>query len=297
MNFKLISTNNLYSERTNYLAKKLPSWMDLREKESVFQQLENYAAANPLDDLSDRILKVLNTKFIDKVDESLSYISFKTKVKNFMLEEKTLELENPADYIAKFKGKYIKITINEIDFILSEEEKCFYDLKKGLIHFKQPYLSSLVEEDNNLKIINLNNKNEYFLKKELIEHRIWNPFDEFGFLFDLERIPKEDNKSYKERILDVNKNPGSSTRQGLINHISRELGLKHKDVKIRELNDVKYRDSYIKNGLADKYLVSIAKDIRDNIPLFWNELKWDEDYWDIVDENGYGYDYLPVLTD
>jgi hypothetical protein len=165
------------------------------------------------------------------------------------------------------------------------------------------YTDYINENDGSFKKIKCYTKEdfgfiEYFLKNKLIPHHIWNPFDEFGFLFDLERIPLETNESYKKRILDVNKNPGNSTKDGLYNHISRELGLNKNEISIEELNDKYYRENLIENsGLPTDKLFYIFEYIRNNIPLFWNELIWDEGYWDIVNKNGEEYDYLPFFAD
>ena len=54
---------------------------------------------------------------------------------------------------------------------------------------------------------------------------IYNQFDEFGLLTSLPRLPQEDNATYKHRLLDVYINRANSTYVGLINGITRELGL------------------------------------------------------------------------
>jgi hypothetical protein len=54
---------------------------------------------------------------------------------------------------------------------------------------------------------------------------VWNVFDEHGLLLDLERIPAEDNVEYQDRILDVYKHRAGPRYRGLVNGITRELGL------------------------------------------------------------------------
>jgi len=56
-------------------------------------------------------------------------------------------------------------------------------------------------------------------------HPVFNELDRHGLLLDLKRIRGESNESYKKRLLDVMVHPASSTYTGLINGISRELGL------------------------------------------------------------------------
>ena len=56
-------------------------------------------------------------------------------------------------------------------------------------------------------------------------HQIFNEYDEMGLLLGLPRIVGEKNNTYKQRLFDVIVNRASSTYRGLINGITRELGL------------------------------------------------------------------------
>jgi len=50
---------------------------------------------------------------------------------------------------------------------------------------------------------------------ELASQAVWNVFDEHGLLLDLKRLPGESNISYKKRLMDVTKNRGGASYQGL----------------------------------------------------------------------------------
>jgi len=54
---------------------------------------------------------------------------------------------------------------------------------------------------------------------------IFNSLDEHGILLGLPRLKGETNKAYKQRLLDVGVNKANSSYSGLLNGISRELGL------------------------------------------------------------------------
>lgn len=56
-------------------------------------------------------------------------------------------------------------------------------------------------------------------------YNVFNEFDRIGILLGLSRLENEDNISYKQRLLDVFVNRANSTYRGLINGITRELGL------------------------------------------------------------------------
>lgn len=56
-------------------------------------------------------------------------------------------------------------------------------------------------------------------------HAVWNELDDIGILLNLPRIDEEANISYKQRLFDVFAHRADSTYTGLINGITRELGL------------------------------------------------------------------------
>lgn len=58
-----------------------------------------------------------------------------------------------------------------------------------------------------------------------VPNPVFNEFDYFGTLLGLQRLPEETNDLYKARLFGVFTNRASSTYTGLINGITRELGL------------------------------------------------------------------------
>lgn len=56
-------------------------------------------------------------------------------------------------------------------------------------------------------------------------HSVFNEFDRHGLLLALPRIKGEKNAVYKQRLMDVFVNRANSTYRGLINGVTRELGL------------------------------------------------------------------------
>ena len=67
-----------------------------------------------------------------------------------------------------------------------------------------------------------------FTGTDIKPHQMFNELDKFGLLLGLDRLSNERNLEYKERLLDVFANRADSTTRGLINGITRELGLKIK---------------------------------------------------------------------
>jgi len=56
-------------------------------------------------------------------------------------------------------------------------------------------------------------------------HAVYNEFDKQGLLLGLKRLEEERNPEYKQRLLDIFINRAGSSYHGLINGITRELGL------------------------------------------------------------------------
>lgn len=137
------------------------------------------------------------------------------------------------------------------------------------------------------------------LHYEYMLHHIWNVFDEFGMLLGISRLPGERNEAFKNRILDVFKNPGGATKQGLVNGISRELGIDHSDVQLGSLADEPYVQSSLMNPdgtPSDKYL-SYVEQINSNLGFAWDSMNWGEAYWRSIEENNMGFHYLPHIWD
>jgi len=133
-------------------------------------------------------------------------------------------------------------------------------------------------------------------------YNVWNCFDEFGLLLGLQRIPGEKNREYRARLLDVYINPANSTYDGLLNGISRELGLSVSAISIERLDNL-MDPTYAGNLLNDEghaigtKLVDYADEVYDHNPIFYGNIVCDESYWDGVDEETNGYSYLPHIWD
>lgn len=61
---------------------------------------------------------------------------------------------------------------------------------------------------------------------------VWNTFDEFGLLVDTNRIPQETNTGYRDRLLDAYTHRAGPRYKGLVNGVTRELGLSYNDTGI-----------------------------------------------------------------
>lgn len=95
---------------------------------------------------------------------------------------------------------------------------------------------------------------------EQIKKSIFNSLDEHGVLLDLPRIPGEKNKDYKARLLDVGVNRASSAYSGLLNGITRELGMSYYDVIEIGFSATPLDTSYIPTMVVDHTSLIIYED-------------------------------------
>jgi len=132
----------------------------------------------------------------------------------------------------------------------------------------------------------------------------------------LDRIPKELNSDYKDRLFDVYENPADSTEQGMINGVVRELGIKklvedYDDsdatsilasgygVRINVLNDETYTDDQLNsnNNALGTYLEEAVTKLDDIGSILWNKATFDLSFTDVISEEYTGLAYLPNLYD
>lgn len=134
---------------------------------------------------------------------------------------------------------------------------------------------------------------------EYMLHHTWNPFDEFGMLLGIRRLPGERNEAFKNRILDVFKNPGGATKIGITNALSRELGIDKSEVKLGSLSDDNYVSTELMNpdGTPTKKYIGYVDQINSSLGFAWDHMNWGEAYWRSIEENNLGFHYLPHIWD
>jgi len=64
------------------------------------------------------------------------------------------------------------------------------------------------------------------------ERPLWNIFDDFAALLDIQRLPDEDNYKLIDRVKDAVNNPGAPYYEGVLNSSTRELGIKKESAGI-----------------------------------------------------------------
>jgi hypothetical protein len=139
---------------------------------------------------------------------------------------------------------------------------------------------------------------------------IFNNFDEFGARVGLERLYKETNSRYKQRILDVSKNIPGIHSDGLKRTLRRELDIWKAygvDVDsdstqafpyIYEISDLEKTTPYFSpSGKPEKMFKDLVEDLNNRYPSNIGYVKWGEGTWDYSGMDGEGVSRIPAIYD
>lgn len=144
-----------------------------------------------------------------------------------------------------------------------------------------------------------------------IQVQNYNTFDELGLKVGLQRLKGESNLNYKNRILDVYKNPPSANIEGLKRTLRRELDIwraygatPNSDYlgatpEILEISDIeKYGENYYDpQGNANESLYEFVERMNLRFPANFGYAKWGETYWDYAGTKQEGVSSIPQTTD
>jgi hypothetical protein len=283
-----------FSIYTKQLQAMLPQWMKMaKDTESVGAQFLNVFGLE-FEDVMDYLELLSQNQFIGSADLSQIDISYKVPLALPIILD-TQDIDNVIAY--KDGSSYrvqIVSTLQEFYSAGPDEHVAIVDRTDGIIYVRPP--SSYIDANINqpYDYLTINQASHY----DMILHAIWNAFDEFGLLLGIYRLYGERNGAFKNRILDIFKNPGNSTKQGLVNALSRELGVSKESVVINELSNIAFKDTLLnEDGSPTAKLVSYADKINKLLGFSWDNMSWDEAYWHSVSEANVGFDYLPHVWD
>lgn len=214
-----------FAKYTNLILNALPHWFKMRKgsADSIGARFLNIAGLK-LDDMRfvlDYAYRqcYMNTIDIDQVDfcyKAIIPMPFKVSdITSVLAYGSGLK---KAQNLKEFFGIDQNIRTKNLNAL----DTWFVDEKRNIIYVRRKFNVDATYSNGYLEFV-INNTT---YKQELIPHHVWNFFDEFGLLLCCPRIPEEPNVEYKKRIEDVFKNPANASRDGLINGIARELGLR-----------------------------------------------------------------------
>lgn len=279
---------------TQNMQAMLPQWMKMaKDPDSVGARFLDVFGLE-FQDINEYLTTTIENQYIDTADIGQIDIIYKVPLAlPVVLDiDKVDRIEIRKDGIEHTVR--LRSTLREF-YSKDENNNAILDRKAGVAYIR---ISDEMMEENILKPFDsvLVNGTEHY---EFVIHHVWNAFDEFGLLLGIERLFAERNAAFKERILDVFRKPGNSTKQGLINALSRELGITEEEVVINEFADKAFRGSLLNehNGSPTPKLLNYVDRINKVFGFTWDNMAWGEAYWRSIEETQMGLEYLPHVWD
>lgn len=264
---------------TNILREYFPRWMEIRTKDTSIGAQFLEAFGLQLTDIQQFLDEMMNNRFIGTANIGEVDVIYKTFVQTAVLNDTPL-------VVSDSKGNIIPECKLLKDFYSTDKNGYVYDTETNILYIRRNYRT-------------IGNTKEYFkdvyiqgIQHALESHHVWNVFDEFGMLLGVYRLNGETNADFKNRILDVFKNPPSHTVQGLKNHLGRMLNIGRESISINPLSRLAETEIDIHGNATPKFVSYIEK-LNKLLPFTWDTMRWDEGYWDMFDK--IGLDYLPHI--
>jgi hypothetical protein len=207
-----------YSYVTDRLVRGFPSWSKIRkDPNSIGAQFLNVFGVE-FSDIDTFLSAALNNQTIGTANLGDVDWIYKTRVSGEDLDTSSI--------ITACNDLSEKITLKDTTITEPIDRECFtllefYSTQASLHPFIVDFKDRLLYSKNKYTSITIDGI-EFGASEP---HHIWNVFDEFAMLLGLRRRFLESNAALKERVLDVFRFPGNSTKLGLIRSIGRELGL------------------------------------------------------------------------
>jgi hypothetical protein len=219
-----------FNKYTSLLRKEFPTWSKIRKDPNAIGSQFLSVVGLDLEEMEWVLDYAYKQTYIGTADINQADIVYKARIPNSLRPDTNYRFSSdshilhPSEDVNSFlapprkTGEYPS---------LQRDTDCYIDFDSKYIYVKYPFGKN--EEYNDgyvtLSIVDEWNTVIHSEPMPLLLHHVWNFFDEFGLLLNTPRLHGERNASYKERILDVFRRPANSAFRGLINGISRELGL------------------------------------------------------------------------
>lgn len=277
---------------TRRMMSLLPQWMKMAKDEaSVGAQFLDVFGME-FKDVEEMVEDFQSSFYIGQAKVSTIDIVFKVPVANenlFDLEGVTaIDFEMEGERYRAEDAKTLRRFYQEFS-----EPMFIADQEEGYVYIRVD-LDTISDLERPFEKVYVNGKAHY----EFILHHVWNPFDEFGMLLGVERLYKERNESFKERILDVFRKPGNATREGMKNSIARGLGVDTSEVEVLDFQEKAFRgELFDHKGRPTRKMRSYAKRIREEMAMTWDDMEYGKARWQSIENKRLGLKVLPRLWD
>lgn len=280
------------SQAAKNILKKFPSWMALY-KDSYDQATPNLYVPQTT---AGKFITALVGDNLDSFDRQLDLL----KINSFIERASEDELawiyssNNVNTIFHKVIGAGIEFARidNIVDFL-----KC---KKTDYVFYHNPINREIITLREYFPL-QIKNENSGLTDLTQTPVQIFNWFDELGLRVGVTRLYLEENKSFKERILDAFKNPIGTDLESFKKTLRRELNLwkafgvepssDHVGAtpEILEMSDIISSTPYFMAGgnHTDEF-VELIKEININYPNNWGYFKFDESIWDYAGLNQEG---------
>ena len=285
------------SKFTQNLMAKFPSWMKMsKDVNSLGAQFLDVFGLT-FEDVQDEIDEMVRNFYITTANTEIVDWIYKVPLQTERVVDSNGSIDIQEITITNNDGSVMQVyrSNNVQNFYHRNAQMPNYWLDRANeVIYLRIDLDYIEDWDNPFETITINGANHY----DLFLHQVWNLFDEFGLLVGLKRLNKEPNRWFKERILDVFRNPGNVSRNGIYNGIARELDINPELINIKSLDDVEEDDSLTySDGTPTRKLMRYAKQINQTLKYSWDDLNLDQAYWFSVSQNNMAIDYLPHIWD
>ena len=282
---------------TRNLMAKFPSWMKMaKDPESIGAQFLDVFGVT-FQDFEDEMNEAVRNFYITTANTEIIDWIYKVPLINEEVVDSTGHLDIQEVYILDEEGNQTNVNrsphVQNFYHRNAKKPNYWLDRANETIYLRMD-LDEVVDLDHPFKSLVINGSPHY----TLFLHQVWNMFDEFGLLVGLKRHYKETNLFFKERILDVFRNPGATNRTGLQAGIERELGLEPGIVKIKNFDNIEQDDSLMyTDGQPTRKLMEYAKKVNETLKYSWDEMNLDQAYWFSISQENIAIDYLPHIWD
>lgn len=284
----------MVNQHTKRMMERLPQWMKMAKDENSVgaQFLDSFAME--YGDVEQMLSDFQRNFYIGSADIDLIDIVFRVPLASEELVD-FIDFDFVTFAYEEGGQEYPALdAVNMRRFYARYTEPLFLvDRDEGMLYVRVD-LDMIQDLDKAFAFISMNGRKHY----EYFVHHVWNPFDEFGFLLGVERLYGERNEQLKERILDVFRKPGNTTKQGLVNGIARELGLMESEVEVHDFQERAFKkELWTEEGAPRRRLIEYAKKINKEMAFTWDNMSYGDAKWKSLEDGNVGLSFLPHLWD